>query len=518
MPRLAVEKWEQEHRKHVAESLKKIDRLFEETTKEMVRLGTSYSYDAKKGTPFSFADSKSKNKTAEQKIAEMRKKLEIIIFAGMTAAWELANEKNDSWVRQLFDKPNAAYLLHNLNALKAFRGRKIYGHTLSERVWDYSEQFEELIELALSVGLTEGRSAAQISRDIRAYLNNPDKLFRRVRDQYGNLVLSKAAKAYHPGQGVYRSSYQNAMRLARTEINSAYRESDYRRWQRLNFIVGYEVKTSNSHTQWLEDEWIPRFAEGEAPEEICDALEGKYPKDFKFIGWHPNCKCYAVPIIANEDNDRDFWEKPLNEVKDVPPKFKQWLEDNADRLERANKRGTLPYWVKENPKYTGITVGPLNTPEKSKIIAASRKSFEAYGPEWEKAYFDERSGGFVVIDKQRAAKGNTNKQEFAKFSKEVEIAEVYAQNGHKIEMLEEDSRKSSCDARIDGILADFKRTSSHNNIISYAKEAVRKQGAEIVLFQFDAMTPKIRIELNKLKSLGIRFKYFITGKNAVYSE
>ena len=70
------------------------------------------------------------------------------------------------------------------------------------------------------------------------------------------------AQAYHPGQGVYRSSYQNAMRMARTEINSAYREADSIRWQQLDFIVGYEVKTSKSHVQWLAKFWYPRFKKG----------------------------------------------------------------------------------------------------------------------------------------------------------------------------------------------------------------------------------------------------------------
>lgn len=46
-----------------------------------------------------------------------------------------------------------------------------------------------------------------------------ERLYRRVRGADGKLHLSKAAKAYHPSQGVYRSSYKNAMRLTRTECN-----------------------------------------------------------------------------------------------------------------------------------------------------------------------------------------------------------------------------------------------------------------------------------------------------------
>ena len=56
----------------------------------------------------------------------------------------------------------------------------------------------------------------------------------------------------------------------------------------------------------------------------------------------------AVPIIANEGTDRDFWEEPLNEVKDVPDNFKRWVEDNTERIEKAKN---LPYFIGENKKH-----------------------------------------------------------------------------------------------------------------------------------------------------------------------
>ena len=69
------------------------------------------------------------------------------------------------------------------------------------------------IEDALQFAIIDGKSASELSRDIRKYLQEPDRLYRRVRDaETGELKLSKAAKEYHPGQGVYRSSYKNAMR------------------------------------------------------------------------------------------------------------------------------------------------------------------------------------------------------------------------------------------------------------------------------------------------------------------
>lgn len=354
MPRLAVEKWEVEHKTHIAEYLAQIDELYESATDTIVRLGLNYTYDPTSGKPFYFRSNKERNIAVNEALSAFRENMIGIVSAGIASEWAFANAKTDSWVMKLFSDPKKGFMLHNLEAMEAYTHRKVYGHSLSDRVWNYTAQFKEQIELSLSVGLSEGRSAAQISRDVRIHLNEPDKLFRRVRNQFGELVLSKSARAYHPGQGVYRSSYQNAMRMARTEINGAYREADYIRWQQLDFIVGIEIKVSKSHNAWLAKDWYPRFKKGKAPVEICDQMAGRYPKDFKFIGWHPHCRCYAVPIIANEGTDADWWDEPQNEVKAVPKNFDKWMTDNAERVKAAEKRGKLPYWIAENKIFAKI--------------------------------------------------------------------------------------------------------------------------------------------------------------------
>jgi hypothetical protein len=105
-----------------------------------------------------------------------------------------------------------------------------------------------------------------------------------------------------------------------------------------------------------------------------------------------------------------------------------------------------------------------------------------------------------------------NKQEAAKFKKEFDMAMVYAKNGYRIEMLEEKPGVPSPDVRINGILGELKRLSSHNNIAKEAKNAIRKQKSDLVLFQFEKMTEKIQEELFKLTQRGILWKYFLTKK------
>lgn len=194
---------------------------------------------------------------------------------------------------------------------------------LSKRVWDISKQTKGHIELFLESGLSTGRSAEAIGRDFRQLLYDPNKRFRRIRDEEGNLVLSQPMKNYNPGRGVYRSSRMNALRVASTETNMGYRMSDVERWKQLDFVQGYEVKRSaNVH-----------------PCVICDSLKGKYPKGFVFPGWHPFCICYAVPIVMGHDDFADYLlSEKVQEadiVNTIPGNATQFFSKNTKYLENS---------------------------------------------------------------------------------------------------------------------------------------------------------------------------------------
>jgi hypothetical protein len=301
-------------------------------------------------TPFRFDDYPQTRKRVAELMARLKSRISVTVVNGIDAEWTLANNKNNELANRVFGDnvgrlSQAAYRRYystNDNARQAFQARKVSGLNLSERVWMYAEQFKQEIEMGLDVGLRNGLSADEMSRDLRSYLRHPDKLFRRVRDERGQLHLSKAAAAYHPGRGVYRSSYMNARRLAATETNIAYRTSDHLRWQQMDFVVGIEIRMSNNHPV----------------EDICDELAGRYPKDFKFTGWHPFCRCHAVAVLKTEEEMKNDTqrildgEEPLtgsvNEVKDFPLGFKGWIKDNKVRISAAEERGTLPYFIRDN--------------------------------------------------------------------------------------------------------------------------------------------------------------------------
>jgi len=224
----------------------------------------------------------------------------------------------------------------NEEALSAFQRRKMDNLTISDRVWNITGTAKENIEFYLQSGLSTGRSSALISQDFRQLLVNPDRRFHRIRNDQGKLIPSAPMRDYHPGQGIYRSSYKNALRLAVTETNMAYRTADHERWNKLDFVLGVDVKRSNN-------------AKGSC--DICDALAGRYPKDFKFASWHPFCICFAVPVLMDEDKFLDYLvDGKLNEsdfVKDIPVDARAYMEDKIN----SGKVAKDSYLLKDNQKY-----------------------------------------------------------------------------------------------------------------------------------------------------------------------
>lgn len=304
-------KTDNEHYKRVERYAKEVQSLYFQIADHVARISSTQAF---KAGIFTFKDYPVLNRMVDKLIESLRKSMLVVIRSGISKEWDNANENNDALVKYLSSKinlPEKKYKTRNLKALEAFQGRKINGLGLSERVWNYATQYKTELEQALDVGIADGRSAAQLSRDIREYLREPEKLFRRVRDKNGILKPSKNALKYNPGGGVYRSSYKNAMRLTRTEINQSYREADYLRWQQMDFVVGIEIRRSNH--------------EYGCP--VCESLKGKYPKDFKFIGWHPHCYSDDSFVLTNRG-----WRL----FKDV---------QDSDKIFSLNPKTREPEWV-----------------------------------------------------------------------------------------------------------------------------------------------------------------------------
>lgn len=182
------------------------------------------------------------------------------------------------------------------------------GLSLSDKVWNYAQLGKTEIEMGISNvikdGLKAGTSAEELGRKVRQYLNNPTMMYRRY---WVNVALAgggkkKVAKWYRRhidektgkvtfkqeplekvGRGVYRSARMNSYRLMRTEINMSYHKANASRWAKEPFVYGIRVWRSPQHPE----------------EDICDELEGYYPKDFVFSGWHPNCWVDGTKVLTD---------------------------------------------------------------------------------------------------------------------------------------------------------------------------------------------------------------------------
>lgn len=312
-------------------------------------------------------------------------------------AWKRANLKNDEMVDRFIQGMSVSSLIRDgmfRQNMEAFKGLQkevdVNGLNLSQKVWSIADQAKMNLEFYLNSGISSGRSADGISRDIRQMLNNPDKRFRRVKDEDGKLKLSKPMEDYHPGAGVYRSSRMNALRLAATTTNVAYRKADYERWQNLDFILGVEINRSPSN---------------HGPCKICDAMVGKYPKGFQFLGFHPFCICIATPILQKPEDFADFLlddEIPKEQlITDIPANARKFMLDNEYMQKSYTYRDNVEWFtnskVKEPVmKYTDDKTKKLyEAVEKTENEIRMNKKFET-GVAYNK-------NGDVIIDKRGAA-------------------------------------------------------------------------------------------------------------------
>jgi hypothetical protein len=186
----------------------------------------------------------------------------------------------DSRVQMYADSVWARINGEALDALIRFEPKALM---FGQRVWDITWQAQKSISNAVNQAVALGKSGQQLSRDVRGFLVEPKKLYRRVRKD-GRLVLSQAARDYRPGAGVYRSAYKNAMRMARTEMARAHYEGTVRYMAEKKWVDGGIWRLGNVE-----------------PCEICADLDGQFfEKGTEPMIPHPQCMCYMEPHIRND--------------------------------------------------------------------------------------------------------------------------------------------------------------------------------------------------------------------------
>lgn len=316
--------------KRLAGYMMQVRTIYDRLNERAASIVESVGYDG--SVEFSFADYPETKRDLQLLQRQFVGDMQNLIYSGTSAEWKrsnllqdlIANKAMKYYRAQVGGKKFKHYYQANSDQLKAFHRRTENGLNLSAKLWNQSQVYKDSLEATISTAIEKGMSAVTLSKRISKYLNDWPSLQADYQEKFG-----KATNCY---DCEYRS-----IRLARNEINIAYRTAEQLRWQKFDFILGYKIKLSGSH---------PRY-------DICDDLVGDYPKDFKFVGWHPNCLCYTVPIVMSEE---EYWsvhrENSPNLVTAPPKSFGEWMDKsiNLERIGKASERGTLPYWLRDNEK------------------------------------------------------------------------------------------------------------------------------------------------------------------------
>src|SRR5699024_8997862 len=128
---------------------------------------------------------------------------------------------------------------------------------------------------------------------------------------------------------------------------------------------GIEVKTSHNHPGVIND--------------ICDNLAGKYPKNFIFDGWHPQCRCFAIPLLPSTEEFNEFQKSVLegNDPNDfnfsytrqtLSPGYNKWLAEHTKEIKSAKY---IPQFITNN---VNLIQEITEIKPKQKLVAKAAKA------------------------------------------------------------------------------------------------------------------------------------------------
>ena len=140
--------------------------------------------------------------------------------------------------------------------------------TLSQRIWNYTNEFSQDIQYMINRGLLEKKSAIELAKDLEQFIKEPAKRETDWGKVYPNLINK-------------RVDY-NAMRLARTSINLAYQTASIQSSNMNPFVEGIEWRIALIHGRTCD---------------LCRERHGKiYPINEVPLD-HPNGLCTMIPYI-----------------------------------------------------------------------------------------------------------------------------------------------------------------------------------------------------------------------------
>lgn len=165
----------------------------------------------------------------------------------------------------------------------------------SQRLWNLHEFGKNEISRTLSIGVLQGKSAKEISKDLEAYL--------KIKAEGRAAMHGPAWKTgWQRGKVVYQT-----MRLARTEINNAFTETQIQAAMVTPWVKGMKWNLSASHK-------VFDICDLYASQDLFGLGKGCYPAENVPIR-HPNCLCYLTDVLEEIGKVVGMLKEDLNMPK-----------------------------------------------------------------------------------------------------------------------------------------------------------------------------------------------------------
>lgn len=187
-------------------------------------------------------------KQLEQSKKELRVEISRKTKKSIKDSANIGSEGQQQIMRGIFDKAGINTGEHftemlskvNDNIVKDIISGKLYkdNKTLSQRIWNHSEDFEKDIQYTINQAILEKKSAIELSDDLEKFVRDPAKRPTDWRKAYPKLANRKAD--------------YNAIRLARTSINHAYQTATIQATQINPFVEGIEWRSALIHGRTCE--------------------------------------------------------------------------------------------------------------------------------------------------------------------------------------------------------------------------------------------------------------------------
>ncbi len=165
---MPFEKANIKHQNETERDVGRISQIFDEMIGDIALL----LYSVKVTKPiFKFKDFPIIENKVNKLLKDKAKLLEIAINKSVKKHWDFAEKKNTDFLQKHKVSANPIHA-RNAEGLVGFQNRK--GRELSRRVWKYTGQFKQEIEMYIDLAIKEGTPANQLASKLKKYVRTPE--------------------------------------------------------------------------------------------------------------------------------------------------------------------------------------------------------------------------------------------------------------------------------------------------------------------------------------------------------